>query len=139
MVYRSFPGGSVVKNLPANTRDTASIPGSGRSPGGGHSNPLRCSCLENAMGRRAWQDPSMGSQKSRTHLSSYNVGSLLCSKVDQVYTHPLVFKFCSHLGRYRVLGRVLVLYSRFVAVMYFTYGGVYTSIPGSQLILPPPW
>ena len=38
-----FPGGAVVKNLPANagdTRDTVSIPGSGRSPGGGNGNPL---------------------------------------------------------------------------------------------------
>ena len=38
-----FPGGSVVKNLPDNARDTRDaglIPGSGRSPGGGHGNPL---------------------------------------------------------------------------------------------------
>ena len=33
----------------------------------------------------------MGSQKSRTYLSSYNVVSLLYSKVDQVYTYPLFF------------------------------------------------
>ena len=39
MVY-DFPGGSVVKNLPANVGDTGSIPGSGRSPGGGNDNPL---------------------------------------------------------------------------------------------------
>ena len=47
----------VVKNPPANAgdiRDTDSIPGSGRSPGGGHSNPLQYSCLENPMDRRAW-------------------------------------------------------------------------------------
>ena len=34
----------VVKNLPANVRDPGLIPGSGRSPGGGHDNPLQCSC-----------------------------------------------------------------------------------------------
>ena len=48
----------VVKNLPANTgdvRDTDSIPGLGRSPGGGHSNPLQYSCLENPMDRGALQ------------------------------------------------------------------------------------
>ena len=42
-----------VKSLPANAgdfRDTGSIPGSGRSPGGGHRNPLQCSCLENPHG-----------------------------------------------------------------------------------------
>ena len=47
----------VVKNLPANAgdiRDTGSIPGSGRSPGEGHSNLLQYSCLENSMDRRAW-------------------------------------------------------------------------------------
>ena len=44
----------VVKNLPANARDirdTSLIPESGRSPGGGHGNPLQCSCLENPMDR----------------------------------------------------------------------------------------
>ena len=46
----------MVKNLPANAgdiRDVGSIPGSGRSPGGGHSNPLQFSCLENPMDREA--------------------------------------------------------------------------------------
>ena len=37
---RGFPGGSVVKNLPANVGDIGSIPGSGRSSGEGNSNPL---------------------------------------------------------------------------------------------------
>ena len=48
----------VVKNLPANAgdiRDLGSIPGWGRSPGGGHSNPLQYSCLENSMDRGAWR------------------------------------------------------------------------------------
>ena len=40
----------VIKNLPANAGD----PGLGRSPGGGHSNPLQYSCLENPMDRGAW-------------------------------------------------------------------------------------
>ena len=35
-------------------RDMGSIPGSGRSPGGGNGNPLQCSCLENPMDRGAW-------------------------------------------------------------------------------------
>ena len=43
----SFPGGAVLKNLPANTgdaRDTGWISGLGRSPGEGNDNPLQCSC-----------------------------------------------------------------------------------------------
>ena len=50
-----FPGGSVVKNLPANTGDTGSIPGLRRSPGEGNGNPLQYSCLENFMVRGAWR------------------------------------------------------------------------------------
>ena len=47
----------MVKNQPANEgdiRDAGSIPGSGRSPGEGHGDPLQCSCLENPMDRGAW-------------------------------------------------------------------------------------
>ena len=40
MLSKSFPGGSVVKNLPANAGDPGSIPGLGRSPRGGNGNPL---------------------------------------------------------------------------------------------------
>ena len=50
---RGFPGGSVVKNLPANAGDTGSIPGWGRSPGVGNGNPLQYFCLENPMDRAA--------------------------------------------------------------------------------------
>ena len=55
--YRPFPAGSVVKILLANAgnvRDAGSITGSGRSPGGEHSNPPQYSCLENHMDRGAW-------------------------------------------------------------------------------------
>ena len=46
-----FPGGSVIKNLLANAGDAGLIPGSGRCPGEGNSNPLQYSCLENPMDR----------------------------------------------------------------------------------------
>ena len=49
-----FPGGSVVKNLPANTGDAGSIPGSGRSPGGGNGNPLQYSCQDNPVDIGDW-------------------------------------------------------------------------------------
>ena len=45
----------MVNNLPANAGDTGSIPGLGRSPGGGHGHPLQYSCLENPMDRGAWR------------------------------------------------------------------------------------
>ena len=50
-----FPGGSVVKNPPAITGDTGSIPGPGRSPGEGNGNPLQYSCLRNPVDRGAWR------------------------------------------------------------------------------------
>ena len=50
-----FPGGSVVKNLPANAGDTGSVPGLGRSPGEGNGNPLQYSCLKNLMNGGAWE------------------------------------------------------------------------------------
>ena len=50
----SFPGGSMVKNLPANVGEVGSIPGKGRSPGEGNGNPLQYSCLENPKDRGAW-------------------------------------------------------------------------------------
>ena len=53
----------VVKNLSTNAgdvRDMRSIPGSGRSPGGGHGNRLQCSCLENSMDGGDWQAQSTG-------------------------------------------------------------------------------
>ena len=53
-VYGAFRVALVVKNLPdsaGDVRDVGLIPGSGRSPEGGHGNPLLYSCLENAMDR----------------------------------------------------------------------------------------
>ena len=61
----------VVKNPPANAGDAGdagSIPGSGRSPGGGHGNPLQYSCLENPMDRGAWWATVSGVTKSQTRL-----------------------------------------------------------------------
>ena len=60
----------VVKNLPASARDVRDmglIPGSGRSPGGGHGSPLQYSCLENPIEELGGLQ-SMGSTKSRTQL-----------------------------------------------------------------------
>ena len=70
-VLRGFPGGSVVKNLPANARDTrdvGSIPGSGRSPGWGYGNPFQYFCLENPKDRGAWWAAAHGVAKNWTLL-----------------------------------------------------------------------
>ena len=62
----------VVTNLLANegdTRDAGSIPGLGRSPRGGHGNPLQYSCLENSMDRGAWRATVYGATKNQIQLS----------------------------------------------------------------------
>ena len=67
--HRASQVAVVVKNLPANARDTRnthSIPGMGRSPGEGHSNALQCSCLENPRDRGAWQATVHGVEKNQT-------------------------------------------------------------------------
>ena len=71
LVYRASQMSLMVKNLPANAgdiRDVGSIPGLGRSPGGGHGNPLQYSCLENPMDRGAWQATVLGVAKGQTWL-----------------------------------------------------------------------
>ena len=65
-----FPGGSVVKNPPANAGDVGSIPGLGRSPGERNGKPVQYSCLENPMDRGVWRAMSMGSQKSWIPISN---------------------------------------------------------------------
>ena len=64
-----FPGGSAGKESACNVGDLGSIPGSGRSPGGGHGSPLQCYCLENPMDRGAWGATVPGVTKSWTRLS----------------------------------------------------------------------
>ena len=62
----------VVKNQPASAgdvKDVGSIPESGRSPGGGHGNPLQYSCLENPMDRGAWWATGHGVAQSRPSFS----------------------------------------------------------------------
>ena len=63
----------MVKNPPAkvgDAGDVGSIPGSGRSPGGGHGNPLQYSNLENSMDRKAWLTTVHGFANGRKQLST---------------------------------------------------------------------
>ena len=59
-----FPGGSDGKEAACKAGDLGSIPGLGRSPGGGHGNPLQYSCLENPMDREPGGLQSMGSKRA---------------------------------------------------------------------------
>ena len=81
----------MVKNLPANggdLRNVSSIPGSGRSPGGEHGNPLQYSCLQSPMDRGALQAIVHGVTNSRTNLKRLSM---------QWYSHltPDVTKLCA--------------------------------------------
>ena len=66
---KGFPGSSDGKESACNVGDLGSIPGLGRSPGGGHGNPLQYSYLENPTDRRACQATVHEVTKSRTRLS----------------------------------------------------------------------
>ena len=86
---KSFPGGSDGKESACNSGDPGLIPGSGRSPGEGHGNPLQYSCLENSMDRGAWQAIVHGVTKSWAWLSlvlKTLESSLDCKEIQPV--HP---------------------------------------------------
>ena len=74
-ISQGFPGGSVVKNRPANAGDAGSISGSGRFPGGGSDNPLQYACLGNLVDREAWWARVHGAAKGQTGLSEQTTNS----------------------------------------------------------------
>ena len=79
----------MVKNLPASAgdlRDVGLIPGSGRSPGGGHGNPLQYSCLENSMDIGAQQATVPGVGKSQTQLNQLSTQTLVLNEVKKKKT-----------------------------------------------------
>ena len=77
MCSKGFPGGGAVVENPftntGGTEDKGSIPGQGRSPGGGNGNPLQYSFLENPTDRGAWQAAAHGVTESQTQLSNANI------------------------------------------------------------------
>ena len=104
----------MVKNLPASSgdaADTGSIPGSRRSPGGGHANPLWYSCLENPKDRGAWWATVHGVARSRTQLSNWT-----CSAHIKWYLKcplkPWSFNIWAGLRRF--------FWSRFIYLSYFS-------------------
>ena len=66
---RGFQGDPVLKNLPANARDTGLTPRLGRSSKAGYGNPVQYSCLGNLMDRGAWWAAIRGITKIQTRLS----------------------------------------------------------------------
>ena len=66
---KSLPGRSDSKESACNAGDLGLIPGMGRSPGGGHGNPLQYSCLENPVDRGAWRVTVRGETESQTRLN----------------------------------------------------------------------
>ena len=77
-MLEDFPDGSAVKNPLTNAGDAGLIPGSGRSPGGGHGIPLQHSCLENPMDRGARWARVLRVAKSRTRLKQLH--TLACTR-----------------------------------------------------------
>ena len=91
----------MVKNQPVNAgdeRDAGLIPGSGRSPGGEHGNPLQCSCLENPMDRKAWwatvhrlteNQTELKQLSTQTYLSTADEFLRFCLS-EKVFIPPLL-------------------------------------------------
>ena len=83
----------MVKTPPASAgdrRDAGSVPGLGRSPGGGHGNPLQYSCLENSMDRGARWGIVHGAAKSRTRLNDFTFTFHFHALEKEMATHSSV-------------------------------------------------
>ena len=86
--FGGFPGGSDGKESTCNAEDLDSIPGLGRSPGEGHGNPLRYSCLENPHGQRSLVGYSPWGQKETKHSTASHFSHLeMCHEL-----RPNLFK-----------------------------------------------
>ena len=98
-----FPGGPDGKESVCNVGDLGLIPGLGRSPGGGHGNPLQYSCLENPQGQRSLEgysrkESDMAEQLSRLYIYHNIVKQLLFNeklfKKEPFHGMALLFSFC---------------------------------------------
>ena len=83
--FPGFPGGSVVKYSPCQceTRDTSSIPGSERCPGGGKSNPLQRSCLKFPWTAEPGRLQSMGNKATRHRAAEHSTQRKTTSAIGQ--------------------------------------------------------
>ena len=88
--------------ITCNAEDVDSVPGSGRSPGGGHENPPQYSCLENPTDRGAWRATVHGVTQSQTGRSNYaqtqHRWTISCNRLNTVeseYTTPPGHQLCT--------------------------------------------
>ena len=114
----------VVKNPPPNAGDPHLVPGLGKSPGGGHGNPLQYSCLENPMDRGAWWATVHGVTQSWKRLkqlssssSSQEENKNACSSLSRVRAHCghyqlILMPLSKQRAVWRVLERVYMCRSR---------------------------
>ena len=99
----------MVKNPPADEgdiRDVGSIPGSGRSPGGGHSNPLQNSCLENPMDRRAWWATVVSQSRTQLMMLSMHTHIRIPENKDSGVIICIVF-YRAHQNKINLLKNLL--------------------------------
>ena len=111
-----FLGGSVVKNSPANAGDLGLIPGSGRSPGEGNSNPLQYSRLKNPMDRGTWQAAIHGVAKSWIPATKQQKTILPCPSL-----HGQIYCLCQHATQ--------VTGEKKVCAVYMKSKGFHGSVP----------
>ena len=99
----------VVKNLPANAGDTDFIPGSGRSPGGGHGKSLQYSCLENLMDRGACQATVHRVANGQTQLKWLSTQAFTGFWNSEMFKSGLLYTL-ERLGPHSRLGLIKVLH-----------------------------
>ena len=87
------PGGSPVRNLPANAGDTGSIRRSERPAGEGNSNPLQYSCLGNPMNRETWWATAHGVTKELDMTEQLNNNT---TNSTHTHTHTIYCVTCNH-------------------------------------------
>ena len=113
-----FPGGTVVKNLPANAGDSgnmSSIPGSGRSPAGGKGNPFQYSCLKNSKDRGAWWATVHGVTKDGTQLRTTDTHVLSWFPHDIMYEFSVLYAFAHCIFIFWHVPSLLYLLARFLS------------------------
>ena len=139
-----FPGASDSKESACNAGDPCSIPGSGRSPGGGHGNPLQYPCLENPMDTGAWGATVHGVTKSQTRLKRVDTYThiadtqsclrLSCTAESQTCVCACTF-FQQTLSQYKLLRDICIQFpvpsSRPLLCIYFKYSRVSVFITNS--------
>ena len=117
--HLGFPGGSEVKASASNVGDAGSIPGSGRSSGGGHGNPVQYSCLENPHGQRSLVDYSPWGHKEsdmteatvHTYMHACNL-SIFNMSIMKIWCHERIRMVCIKRVRRRISSSISITFGR---------------------------